>query len=59
MDFVVGISKTLVKYSLIWLIVDQFVKLAHFFPVWVDYNSKKLDKTYVKEIVRLHVVPIS
>ncbi|XP_015081239.1 uncharacterized protein LOC107024791 [Solanum pennellii] len=59
MDFVVGLSRTLGKFDAIWIIVDRLTKSAHFVPVQTTYNSEKLAKIYIREIVRLHGVPIS
>ena len=59
MDFVVGLPKTLGKYDSIWVIVDRLTKSAHFIPVKMTYNAKKLAKLYISEIVRLHGVPHS
>ena len=59
MDFVVGLPCTLGKFDAIWVIVDRLTKSAHFVPVQTTYNSEKLAKIYIREIVRLHGVPIS
>ncbi|WMV58581.1 hypothetical protein MTR67_051966 [Solanum verrucosum] len=59
MDFVVGLPKTLGKYDSIWVVVDRLTMLANFIPVIIDYNAQQLAKVYVKEIVRLHGVPLS
>ena len=59
MDFVVGLPKTLGKFDSIWVVVDRLTKSAHFIPVRIDYNVEQLAKVYVKEIVRLHRVPLS
>ena len=37
----------------------RLTKSAHFIPIQVTYNAKKLAKIYLKEIVRLHGVLIS
>ena len=34
-------------------------KTAHFLPVRTDYSLDKLAELYIKEIVRLHGIPIS
>ena len=47
------------KFDAIWVIVDRLTKSAHFVPVQTTYNSKRLAKIYIREIVRLHGVPIS
>ncbi|XP_049368391.1 uncharacterized protein LOC125833287 [Solanum verrucosum] len=59
MDFIVGVPKTLGKFDSIWVVVDKLTKSTHFIPVRVDYNAQQLAKVYVKEIVRLHRVPLS
>ncbi|WMV50347.1 hypothetical protein MTR67_043732 [Solanum verrucosum] len=59
MDFVVGLPKTLGRFDSIWVVVDRLTKSAHFIQVRIDYNAEQLAKVYVKEIVRLHGVPLS
>ncbi|KAH0729667.1 hypothetical protein KY289_000855 [Solanum tuberosum] len=59
MDFVVGLPKTWGKFDSIWVMVDRLTKSAHFIPVRIDYNAEQLAKVYVKEIVRLHGLPLS
>ncbi|KAH0741272.1 hypothetical protein KY290_034315 [Solanum tuberosum] len=56
---VVGLPKTLGKFDSIWVVVDRLTKSAHFIPIRIEYNVEQLAKVYVKEIVRLHGVPIS
>ena len=51
--------RTLGKFDSIWVIVDRLTKSAHFVPVQTTYNSEKLAKIYIREIVHLHGVPIS
>ena len=53
MDFVLGLPKSSKGYDSIWVIVDRMTKSAYFLPI------KKLAGLYLKEIVRLHDVPIS
>ncbi|WMV46380.1 hypothetical protein MTR67_039765 [Solanum verrucosum] len=59
MDFVVGFPRTLGKFDAIWVIVDRLTKSAHFVPAQTTYNLEKLAKINIREIVRLHGVPIS
>ena len=59
MDFVVWLPRTLGKFDAIWVILDRLTKSAHIVPVQTTYNSKKLAKIYIQQIVRLHGVPIS
>ncbi|XP_070002165.1 uncharacterized protein [Nicotiana sylvestris] len=59
MDFVVGLPRTRQKFNAIWVIVDRLTKSAHFLPVVTTYSSEQLARVYIREIVRLHGVPIS
>ena len=59
MDFVVGLPKTKEGHDTIWVIVDRLTKSAHFLPVRTTYTMDKYAEIYVKEIVRLHGVPLS
>ena len=54
MDFVVGLPKNLGKYDSIWVIVDRLTKSAHFIRVNMTYNTERLAKLYISEIIRLH-----
>ena len=57
MDFIVGLPRTQGGYDLIWVIVDQLTKVAHFIPVKSTYNGPRLAQLYMKKIVCLHGVP--
>ena len=59
MDFMVGLPLTGRKHDSVWVVVDRLTKLAHFLPVRNDYSLDKLAELYIKEIVRLHGIPIS
>ncbi|KAF3671523.1 putative myb-related protein A-like [Capsicum annuum] len=51
-------QKTLGKFDSVWVIVDRLTKSTHFVPVKMSYNIEKLAKIYIREIVRLHGVPL-
>ena len=59
MDFVVGLPVTGRKHDSVWVVVDRLTKSAHFLPVRTDYSLDKLVELYIKEIFRLHGIPIS
>ena len=59
MDFVSALPRTRERYDSIWVIVDRLTKVAHFIPIKTGYTLEQLAKLYVKEIVRLHGVPVS
>ena len=47
------------KHDSVWVVVHRLTKSAHFLPVRTDYSLYKLAELYIKEIVRLHGIPIS
>ena len=59
MDFVVGLPLTGRKHDSVWVVMDRLTKSAHFLLVRTDYSLDKLAELYIKEIVRLHGIPIS
>ena len=59
MDFVVGLPFTGRKHDSVWVVVDRLTKSAHFLPVRTNYSLNKLAELYIKEIVRLHGIPLS
>ena len=59
MDFVTGLPRTLGGDNAIWVIVDRLTKSAHFLPMKVNFSMDRLASLYIKEIVRMHGVPVS
>ena len=59
MDFVTKLPKTSGGYDTIWVIVDRLTKSTHFLPIKETDRMEKLIRTYIREIVRLHGVPVS
>jgi hypothetical protein len=57
MDFIVGLPTMQSGYDSIWVIVDRFLKVAHFIPVKSTYKGAKLAELYIVKIVCLHRVP--
>ena len=59
MDFVVGLPRCHSGYDVIWVIVDRLIKPAYFLAMKNSDSIEKLVELYVKEIVRLHGMPVS
>ena len=59
MYFVVRLPLTGRKHDSVWVVVDRLTKSSHFLPVRTDYSLYKLAELYIKEIVRLHGIPVS
>ncbi|XP_020963935.1 uncharacterized protein LOC110265328 [Arachis ipaensis] len=57
MDFVSGLPRTRADFDAVWVIVDRLTKSAQFLPIRMNYTLEELARLYIKEIVRLHVVP--
>ena len=59
MEFITELPKMKGGHDTIWVIVDRLTKSARFLPMKETDKMEKLTSTYIKEIVRLHGVPIS
>ena len=57
--FCVGLPLTRRKHDSVWVMVDQLTKSTHFLPIRTNYALDKLAEIYIKEIVRLHGIPMS
>ena len=58
MDFVTKLPRSTDGLDTIWVIVDRLTKSTHFLPIKESYKMERLTRIYIKEIVRLHGVPI-
>ncbi|GJT48131.1 putative reverse transcriptase domain-containing protein [Tanacetum coccineum] len=59
MDFVTKLPKSSQGYDTIWVIVDRLTKSAIFTPMRETDPMDKLTRTYLKEVVTRHGIPIS
>ncbi|KAA3477797.1 Retrotransposable element Tf2 [Gossypium australe] len=59
MDFLTGLPLSPSKRNIFWVIVTRFRKSTHFIAVRTNCSLPKLVEVYIREIVRLHGVPIS
>jgi hypothetical protein len=57
MDFIVELPTMQSGYDSIWVIIDHFLKVAHFILVKTMYKGVKLAELYFARIVCLHGVP--
>jgi hypothetical protein len=58
MDFVVGLPKASIGQDSIWVVVDRLTKSAHFIPFHITDSVPKLTELYIREIVKLHGIPV-
>ena len=59
MDFVTHLPRTPQRHDAVWVIVDRLTKLAHFLVVRMNFPLERFCRLYIREIVRLHGVPVS
>ena len=59
MDFVTHLPRTPRRHDAVWVIVDRLTKSAHFLAVRMTFTLEEFYQLYIREIVRLHGVPVS
>ena len=59
MDFVSGLPKIKQGFNVIWVAVYRLTKTTHFILEKSTYRVDEWAQLYIKEIVRLHGVPVS
>ena len=59
MDFVTHFPRTPQGHDSVWVIVDRLMKSAHFLAVRMTFILERFGRLYIREIVRLHGVPVS
>ena len=59
MDLITGLPQSHHKFDLIWVIIDRLTKSAHFLPVKATFSAENYAGLYIREIVRIHSVPLS
>jgi hypothetical protein len=56
MDFIVGLPLTARKFDLIWVIMGQLSKYAHFIPIHTRYDARRYVEIYISYVLYLHGV---
>ena len=59
MDFMTHLPRISKRHEAVWVIVDRLTKPAHFLAVRMTFTLEEFCKLYMREIVRLHGVPVS
>ena len=59
MDFVTHFPWTPQGHDAVWVILDRLTKSAHFLAMWMTFTLERFYRLYIREIVRLHGVPVS
>ena len=58
MDFVTHLPRTPQGHDAVWVIVDRLMKSVHFLAVRMTFTLERFCRLYIREIVRLHGVPV-
>ena len=59
MDFVTHLPHTSRGHDVVWVIVDRLTKSIHFLAVQMTFTLEEFCKLHIREIIRLHGVPVS
>ncbi|XP_028072755.1 uncharacterized protein LOC114274969 [Camellia sinensis] len=59
MDFVTGLARSPQGHDGIWVVVDRLTKTARFLFVGSSDTLDSLSRLFIKEVIRLHRVPVS
>ena len=59
MDFVNHLLWTPRRHDVVSVIMDRLTKSEHFLVVWMTFTFEEFCRLYIREIVRLHGVPVS
>ena len=59
MDFEKGLPRSNKGHDAIWVIMDRLTKSSLFLPIKMGNSVEKLAQLYIKEVVRLHGVPVA
>ena len=59
MDFVTHLPRASQGHDVVWVIVNRLTKSAHFLVVRMTFTLEEFCRLYIREIIRLHGVPVS
>ena len=59
MDFVTHFPWIPRRHNAVWVIVDRLTKSTHFIVVWMTFTLEEFYRLYIREIIRLHGLPVS
>lgn len=57
MEFITGLPKVSRNFNSIFVVVDKLTKVAHLIPTRTTATAVDIAQLFVREIVRLHVIP--
>ncbi|GKE52852.1 putative reverse transcriptase domain-containing protein, partial [Tanacetum coccineum] len=58
MDLITKLPRSRSGHDVIWVLVDRLTKSAHFLTIREDFNTEKLARLYIDELVARHGVPV-
>ena len=54
-----SLSTNIAEHDVVWVIIDQLTKSAHFLAMGMTFTMEEFYRLYIWEIIRLHGVPVS
>ena len=57
MEFIIGLLKTMRQHDSIMIVVDRFIRVAHFILVESTFLASDVAHVFIKYVVTLHGIP--
>ena len=58
MDFITRLPKLAGNFDSIFVVVDKLTKVSHLIPTQMNASALDIAQLFVKEVVRLHGIPV-
>ena len=59
MDFIVGLPRSKIGFSSVFVVSHTFRMVIHFMPCKITHDASNIANSLFKEVVRIHGIPMS